>query len=417
MLPVTEAIEIINREVRPLKAEIIELEEANGRVLAENINADMDLPPFDRSQMDGFACRAADIKNPPELLEIIGESVAGRGFDGKVSAKQAVRIMTGARVPPGADAVQKVELTRENNGFVEILETVNVGQNINKCGSEIKKGTKVFAKGEIINERMVASLASFGYARIKVFRQPKVRIFSTGNEIVDVSETPQKDQIRNSNSVMLRFLVEEAGGKPEILPKVRDDFENLKKKIAEAVGIGEDVPVEKFRIEESVPQTKKTEILVITGGVSVGDYDFTKPALRELGAEIFFEKVSLKPGKPTVFARLNDVLIFGLPGNPVSVAVTFQLFVRQAILKMQSAINCGLKRGYAVASGKIKGTKERDCYLPVSLNTNRKGQLVIESLRFTGSSNFIAYARADALVFVPKGSVLEKNEVAEILFL
>lgn len=417
MIPISEALKIIEREVFTLHAETIELENSIGRVLAENIKADMDLPPFDRSQMDGFAVRADDTKNPPAHLRIIGESVAGNGFDRKLKSGEAVRIMTGARVPEGADSVQKVELTKENYGFVEILESTKLAQNINKFASEVKKGAKVFSKGEIISEQMIASFASFGYAKLKVFQKPQVSIFSTGSEIVEINETPQKDQIRNSNSMMLKIFAENAGAEAEILPQVHDDFETLKHQIAEAVGIGAEIPIAKFKIKKSKIQSPKSKILIITGGVSVGDYDFTKPVLRELGAEIFFEKVSLKPGKPTVFARLNDVLIFGLPGNPVSVAVTFYLFVKRAILQTQSAKNCDLKRGFAVCSDKIKGAKERDCYLPVSLLTNNKGQLIIESLRFSGSSNFIAFSRADALVFIPQGKNLEKNDVAEILFL
>jgi molybdopterin biosynthesis enzyme len=325
--------------------------------------------------------------------------------------------MTGARVPEGADAVQKVELTKENYGFVEILEATKPLQNINKFASEIKKGAKVFSKGEIVSEQMIAAIASFGYAKLKVFQKPNISIFSTGSEIVEINETPQKDQIRNSNSMMLKVLAKNAGAEVEILPQVHDDFETLKNQIAEAVGIGVEVPISKFKIQNSKLKTQNSKLLIITGGVSVGDYDFTKPVLRELGAEIFFEKISLKPGKPMVFAKLNDVLIFGLPGNPVSVAVTFYLFVKRAILQTQSAKNCDLKRGFAVCPEKIKGARERDCYLPVLLSTNNRGQLIVESLRFSGSSNFIAFARADALVFVPKGKNLEKNETAEILFL
>ena len=417
MIPVPEAIKIIKRETFSLKSETIELENSIGRVLAENIKADMDLPPFDRSQMDGFAVKTDNTKNVPAHLRIIGESVAGSGFDKKLNSGEAVRIMTGARVPVGADSVQKVELTKENYGFVEILETTKLGQNINKCASEIKNGTKIFSKGEIITEQMIAAIASFGYAKLKVFQMPKVSIISTGSEIVEIGETPKKDQIRNSNSMMLKVLSEKTGADAEILPMVQDDFETLKNQIAEAVGILVEVPITKFRLKNSKVLSPKSKILIITGGVSVGDYDFTKPALKELGAEIFFEKVSLKPGKPTVFARLNDVLIFGLPGNPVSVAVTYYLFVRTAILQMQAATNCELKRGFAVCSDKIKSANERDCYLPVSLVTNKNGQLLIESLRFSGSSNFIAFSRADALVFVPQGKDLEKDETAEVLFL
>ena len=175
----------------------------------------------------------------------------------------------------------------------------------------------------------------------------------------------------------------------------------------------------KFKVqnEQSKIQNPKSKILIISGGVSVGDYDFTKPALRELGAEIFFKKVSLRPGKPTVFAKLNDTLIFGLPGNPVSVAVTFHLFVRFALLRMQGAKNCEPQKGFAVLQHKIKGAKERDSFLPAFVETNEQGKLVVESLRFSGSSNFIAFSRANALVFVPKDKTLEAGEVAGIVFL
>lgn len=410
MITISEALEIIKRETYSLETKTVNLEDSVGRVLAEEIRADMDLPPFDRSQMDGFAVKTLDTQNAPVKLKIVGESVAGRGFDGEVGAGKAVRIMTGARVPRGADAVQKVELTRETDGFIEILETPKLLQNINLQASEIEKGALIFESGEIINEHLIAAIASFGYAEIKVFKKPKAAILATGSEIVNISETPQKDQIRNSNSIMLKAFLEKLSIEAEMLPLVQDDYETLKQTIADAVGMDS-------KLEKSEIWNLEFEILIITGGVSVGDYDFTKPALRELGAEIFFEKVSLKPGKPTVFARLNNVLVFGLPGNPVSVAVTFALFARTAILQMQSAKNTELKRGFAVCADKIKGAFERDCYLPVSLSTNAQGQLIIESLRFSGSSNFIAFSHADALVFVPQGKNLEHGDVAEILFL
>jgi len=405
MISISEALAIIKRETFRLETEKIDLSESVGRVLAEEIRADTDLPPFDRSQMDGFAVRDKDTKNAPAKLKIIGESVAGKGFDGRIKKGEAVRIMTGAPLPQGADAVQKVELTEENNGFIEILEATKEKQNIIRRAEEIEKGAKVFSPGEIITENMIASLASFGYAEVKVGGKPKVSILATGSEIVDVSEKPKQDQIRNSNSLMLDAFARQAGAKTEILPLVKDDFETLKNQIAEAVGLN------------SKARSPKSEVLIITGGVSVGDYDFTKPALRGLGAEFFFEKVSLKPGKPTVFARLNDKLIFGLPGNPVSVAVTFHLFVRTALWQMQGAADGELKKGFAVASEKIKGAKERDSFLPISLTTGADGKLTIESLRFRGSSNFIAFSRADALVFVPQGAIFEAGTVAQIAYL
>ena len=396
MISISEALKIIERESFALSIETIDLQKSVGRVLAQTIKADMDLPPFNRSQMDGFAVKSKDTKAAPVQLKIIGESVAGKGFDGQMKAGETVRIMTGARVPDGADAVQKVELTEESDGFVEIKETAKNGQHINLFASEIKSGAKIFGKGEIVTAQMIAAIASFGYVKIKVFRRPKIAILSTGSEIVEISEKPQKDQIRNSNSMMLKVFAESIGD-AEILPHVADDVESLKAAIENAM--------------------ENYDVLITTGGVSVGDYDFTKPVLRTLGAEIFFEKVSLKPGKPTVFAKRGKCLIFGLPGNPVSSAVTFFLFVRTAILQMQSAKNCELRKGFAVVAEKIKAAKERDSVLPASLTTNEKGELTIESLRFNGSSNFIAFARANALVFVPQAENLEAGDAAEIMFL
>jgi molybdenum cofactor synthesis domain-containing protein len=407
MIPISEALEIIKRETFRLEAETVDLEKSVGRVLAEEIRADTDLPPFDRSQMDGFAVRLEDAKNAPVKLKIVGESVAGKGFSGEIKNGEAVRIMTGAPVPKGADAVQKVELTEETGGFVTILEAAKEKQNIIRRAEEIEKGAKVFSAGEIVTENMIASLASFGYAKVKVAQRPKVSILATGSEIVDIGETPQQDQIRNSNSIMLDVFLRKLGADSQVLPLVKDDFETLKNQIADAVGLND---------ESRIPNPE-SRILLITGGVSVGDYDFTKPALRELGAEIFFEKVSLKPGKPTVFAKLNEKLIFGLPGNPVSVAVTFYLFVRAALLQMQGARDFELKKGFAVVAEKIKGAAERDSVLPVSLKTDESGKLVIESLRFRGSSNFIAFAHADALCFVPRGTILKAGSVAQIAYL
>ena len=396
MISISEALKIIERESFSLSAETIDLENSVGRVLAETVKADMDLPPFNRSQMDGFAVKSKDTKDAPVRLKIIGESVAGKGFDGRIKTGEAVRIMTGARVPDGADAVQKVELTQENDGFVEIKEPAKSGQNINLFASEIEIGAKISGKGEIVTAQMIAAIASFGYAKIKVFRRPKIAVLSTGSEIVEISEKPQKDQIRNSNSIMLKVFAESYGD-AEILPHVADDVESLTAAIENAL--------------------KNYDVLITTGGVSVGDHDYTKPVLKELGAEIFFEKVSLKPGKPTVFAKRGKCLIFGLPGNPVSSAVTFYLFVRTAILRMQSAKNCELKKVFAVVADKIKAAKERDSVLPASVVTNEKGELMIESLRFNGSSNFIAFARANALVFVPQAKNLEAGDVAEVMFL
>ena len=396
MILICDALKIIETQVKNLAAEKVEIADSCGRVLAEEIRADMDLPPFNRSQMDGFAVKVKDTKNAPVKLRIVGESSAGTGFDGKIKLGEAVRIMTGARIPDGADAVQKVELTNESDGFITILEPTKLKQHIVNRADEIKKGVIVFEKGEIISAQKIATLASFGYAEIKVAKKPRVAILATGSEIVPIMETPQKDQIRNSNSIMLKVFAEKYAD-VQVFPIVKDELENLKSEIKKTL--------------------ETCDTLIISGGVSVGDYDFTKPALRDLGAEIFFEKVSLRPGKPTVFAKLADKYIFGLPGNPVSVAVTFFLFVRTALLKMQNAADCQLKQGFAVASAKIKGAKERDSFLPVKIETAQDGKFIIESLRFSGSSNFIAFANANALAFVPQGETYANGDVVKIAYL
>jgi molybdenum cofactor synthesis domain-containing protein len=394
MIPISEAIEIIKRETFSLETESINLSKVYGRVLAEDIFADTDLPPFDRSQMDGFAVKSEDVKNAPVKLKIVGESVAGKRWQGEIKNGEAVRIMTGAALPIGADSVQKIEVTKESDGFIEILEPTKEGQFFVKKATEIQKSIKVFEKGEIINRKMIPTLASFGYSEVKVYQRPTISILATGSELVEVNETPNEDEIRDSNSATLKAFAEKFA-EIENVELIKDDLESLKSKI----------------------KNQKSKIIILTGGVSMGDYDFTKPALRELGAEIFFEKVCLKPGKPCVFAKLGEQLIFGLPGNPVSVITTFSLFVRTAILQMQNAKETELKRGVAILSKQMKGAKERDSYLPATLEINEKAELIAAPLRFSGSSDFVGFAKADCLIFVPKGEILEVERVAQIRFI
>lgn len=394
MIPISKAISIIKRETHSLKTETINLSEVCGRILAEDIFADTDLPPFDRSQMDGFAVKSGDVQNIPVKLKIVGESVAGKRWQGELKSGEAVRIMTGAALPIGADSVQKVEVTKESNGFIKILEPTKEGQFFVKKATEIQKGVKVFAKGEIINEKMIPTLASFGYSKVKVHQRPTVSILATGSELVAVNEIPNEDEIRDSNSATLKAFAEKFA-EIENVELIKDDLESIKSAI----------------------RNSQSAITILTGGVSMGDYDFTKPALRELGAKIFFDKVSLKPGKPCVFAKLGEQLIFGLPGNPVSVITTFSLFVRTAILQMQSANETELKKGFAILPKQMKGAKERDSYLPATLEINEKAQLIATPLRFSGSSDFVGFAQADCLIFVPKGEILEVESAAQIRFL
>ncbi|MDX6499611.1 MAG: molybdopterin molybdotransferase [Blastocatellia bacterium] len=383
MIPIHEAIKLVLQHSSTLKPESVALSDVMGRVLAEDIIADCDLPPFDRAQMDGYAVRAEDVAATPARLKIVGESAAGSGWHHEMKTGEAVRIMTGAPVPVGADAVQQVELTREANGEVEVLEPVDSGRSIVRRANEIKSGETVLRAGEDINAAMIATLASFGYAEVKVGRRPRVAVMATGSELVDVDKKPGADQIRDSNNYTIAAYASLAGATVERLPLAVDDTEGLKRQIAEAAA--------------------RTDMLVTSGGVSMGVYDFTKTALRELGAEIFFERVSLRPGKPTVFARLGDTLVFGLPGNPVSVTVTFNLFARTALRAMQGAKEPALKEETAVLARDLKGSIERESYLPAILRTDEKGALMAEPLQWGGSSDFVAFARATALIDVPAG--------------
>lgn len=384
MISVPEAIRIVGGQTSALSSENISLENARGRYLAQDIVADSDLPPFDRSQMDGYALRSSDTQTVPARLRIVGESAAGRGWHSQIKSGEAVRIMTGAPVPAGADSVQQVELTREleEGAEVEILETVAPGRSIVKRGSEIEAGDKLLGAGEQINAAVMAVLASFGYASITVGRQPKVAVLATGSELVAVDQKPGKDQIRDSNNFTIAAYAELAGGIVERLPLAGDDTDLLKRQIADA--------------------SDRADIVITSGGVSVGAYDFTKPALRELGAEFFFERVALRPGKPTVFARLpGGTLFFGLPGNPVSVSVTFNLFVRTSILTMQMAKNPTLPVDWAVLAHDVKGAMERESYLPGQLTTTEEGLLTATPLKWGGSSDFVGFVRATALIIVP----------------
>jgi molybdenum cofactor synthesis domain-containing protein len=386
MISVAEAIQIVQEHTVYLGAERVLLSDAAGRVLAEDIVADTDLPPFNRAQMDGYAVRASDVQAVPVRLRIVGESAAGKGWHNELQEGQAVRIMTGAPVPHGADAVQQVELTHElrDGTVVEILESAEAGRSIVTQGAEIRKGETVLRAGVPINAAMVAVLASFGYAEVSVGLQPRIAIFATGTELVNVDETPGQDQIRDSNNYTIEAYGQLANASVERLPLAGDEPTTLARRINKAA--------------------KQSDIVVTSGGVSMGVYDYTKTALKKLGAELSFERVALKPGKPTVFGRLpNGTLFFGLPGNPVSVTVTFNLFVRTAIWAMQGRSEPMLKQETAVLATNIRGTKDRESYLPAQLFTNDDAQLVAFPLKWGGSSDFVAFAAATALIVVPAG--------------
>lgn len=285
----------------------IALEDAAGRVLAEAVRADRDYPPVRRSARDGFAVRAADL---PGELRVIGEVRAGESFAGEVGPGQAVEIMTGAPVPRGADAVVMVEHVTAAAERVAIARSLAPGENIVEQGSQARRGDVLLEPGRRLGFAEIAVLAASGYARVPSFARPIVSIIATGDELVGVEETPLDHQVRNSNAVSLAAQVARAGGCPQVLPVARDQYAATR---------------------QLIEQGLRSDLLLLSGGVSAGKYDIVERVLADLGAEFFFDRVLIMPGQPLVFGKAGGTFFFGLPGNPVSTMVTFEVFARAAV--------------------------------------------------------------------------------------
>jgi molybdenum cofactor synthesis domain-containing protein len=387
MITVDKALDIVLQHVEALDIETVAIDQANGRILAQDIRADIDLPPFDRARMDGYALRAKDAEVVPASLRVIGEIAAGAQFDGEVGRGEAVKIFTGAPLPNGADSVQKVEVTRANGKTVEILESVKPGQFITLRASEVVAGELVTPPGKEIGPAELAVLASFGYANVEVGKRPRVAVLSTGSELVDVSTKPTAAQIRNSNSYTIAAYAQRAGATVDLLGTVQDTPDATRSALLEA--------------------SRDRDIVITSGGVSMGDFDLVKAALKEIDAEIFFDKVIIRPGKPIVFAKLGKTFFFGLPGNPVSTSVTFNVFVRPAIRKMQGESSPATRTVMAKLSTPIKDASSRRSYLPGRLLIE-EGKALVESLKWGGSSDLVAFMRANALIIVGE----EVHEIA-----
>jgi molybdenum cofactor synthesis domain-containing protein len=397
MIPVEEAQQIVVDNVRLLPLETIPLLAATGRVLRQEVRADMDMPPFDRARMDGYALRAADTTNTPAHLRVVGEVAAGSWFEGVISSGQAVRIMTGAPVPRGADAVQKVEVTESKGESVIIKEAVKPGQFITPRGSEAARGQALIESGQRLTPADMAVMATFGCADISVSRTPVVNVLSTGSELVDVHQVPSTAQIRNSNGYAIRGYLDQLGVPSEILGIVPDDEEETYRRISAAL--------------------EPCDVLILSGGVSMGDYDLVKQALRRVGAKIFFDRVCIHPGKPTVFAAVEDKAIFALPGNPVSVAVTFLTFAYPGLNAMLGARDKFLPTVRATLEADAKHAPDRRSYLPGEL-TIRDGQAQVAPLKWGGSSDLVAFMRANALIKVPEGiRLIEAGQLCEAVLI
>jgi molybdopterin molybdotransferase len=307
-------IELVGAHAGATETETIDIARdaasASRRVLSEDVLADRNYPPFDRSTRDGYAVRAADTATPGAKLRLIGESRAGVPFDSDLGAADCVRILTGAAVPGGADAVVMQEYAHLEGQSVSCDRTAVAGQNIVPAGSEARAGGVVVPRGAPLGYAELAMAAQVGRAMLRVNRRPRVAILSTGDEVVGVNTSPGPFQIRNSNSVSLAAQAALAGGEPILLGNAPDEIDELR---------------------ASIERGLDSDMLVLSGGVSVGSYDFVEQVLRELGAEFFFDAVAIRPGKPAVFGRCAGKPVFGLPGNPVSTMVTFELFVVPAI--------------------------------------------------------------------------------------
>jgi molybdopterin molybdotransferase len=397
MISVDQALAIVLDTVKPLRAESIPLEFAAGRVLAEDVRADMDLPPFDRARMDGFALRSQDVATAPARLRIVGEVAAGATFDGAVGPGEAVKIFTGAPLPRGADAVQKVEVTETTGAFVTINEVTAAGQFVTPRANEGSAGDIVATSGREIGAAEMSVLASFGYSTVRVGAQPRVAVLSTGSELIEVSQNPTGAHIRNSNTYTLAAYAARAGAKVRTLGVVKDTIEASRNALLAAA--------------------ESSDIVITSGGVSMGDYDLVKMALVDIGADIFFDKVSIRPGKPTVFARQGDTFFFGLPGNPVSVSVTFNVFARPAIRRMMGDRQPSLPIVSALAASGGKDGSSRRSYLPARFFIHN-GQALAEPLKWGGSSDFVAFMNANALIIVPEDkNVIGEREQVEVMLL
>jgi molybdopterin molybdotransferase len=363
--------------------------EAAGRILAEEIDADRDYPPFPRSARDGFAVRAADI---PGELRVIGEVRAGEVYSGFVSPGEAVEIMTGAPLPDGADAVVMVEHTEREGNRVRVARPVKAGENFNPRGVEVRKGEPVLRPGRRLGFAEIAVLAMVGQECVSVYRRPRVAILPTGDEIVEVGQNPEPFQIRNSNAWSMSAQVSRAGGEPRILPIARDNYESTR---------------------TLVEQGLELDLLLLSGGVSAGKYDIVERVLADLGAEFFFDRVLIQPGQPLVFGKARNKFFFGLPGNPGSTMVTFEIFARAAVELLGGSHEVSLRLLQARLSKELRQKPGLTRFLPAQLSAD--GATVAQEPSH-GSGDVAALARANAfLITEPDREVWASGEMIRVL--
>lgn len=385
MLTVEEALERVLSAFHPLEPERVPILEALDRALAEDIVAAQDIPPHSNSSMDGYAVQAADTAGAtpdrPARLKVVGEAAAGYVPDAEVAPGTAVRIATGAPIPPGADAVVKIEDTAQNGDRVDILADAVQGQYVRPAGEDVRQGQKVLERGSVIRPQEVGMLATLGHAEISVHRCPRVAILATGDEVVEIDAVLAPGKIRDANSYSNAAQVLKHGGIPILLGIASDEAEDLTAKI-------------RAGLEQGV------DLFLSSGGVSVGQFDLVKDVLAAEG-EISFWRVRMKPGKPLAFGRLGSVPFLGLPGNPVSVMVSFEVLIRPAIRKMLGRTDLTRPTLEATLMDGIPHKDDRRHYLRVHV-AEHEGTYQAHLTGAQGSGILSSMVSANALAIIPE---------------
>jgi molybdopterin molybdotransferase len=392
MLSVEEALEQILSRVRPLPTERVDVLGALGRVLAEPIRSTRVIPPWPNSSMDGYAVRAADVR-PGATLTVVGRVVAGALPERVVGAGEAMRIFTGAPLPSGADAVVPQEDVDAADNRVTLHGSAVRGAFVRPAGEDVGIGDLVLERGTLLAAPEIGLLATLGHGQVEVARRPHVAVLSTGSELADLGTQPGPAQIPNANTYSLMAQVMEAGG------------------VALNLGVA---PDRLDTIGERIRRGRQADVLVSSAGVSVGDLDLVREALIGAGAELHLWKVNMRPGKPITFGSLDGRPVFGLPGNPVSAMVTFELFVRPALFAMQGRRHLGRPRVRAVAAEPITNPGSRRGYLRVSLEA-RNGRWHARLTGDQGSGILRSMVHADGLAVVQADTKIGKGDDLEII--
>ena len=383
---VDQAQALIRQHVQPISEWVsVDLAAALGRILATDVRADRDQPAFDRSMMDGVAIRLADCLGPDTILRGVGESPAGSPFTQPLQSGSYVRVMTGGVVPAGADAVVPVERLAyldddQIAGPIHILDTLRPEQHIARQGCEVRKGDVVLAAGTRIGPAQVGVLATVGMSQVTVVRRPLVALLPTGDELVAVHSVPGPGQVRDSNRWMLAALLQTFGVDVRHAAIGQDDRRSLANAIAGAA--------------------EGADVLMLSGGVSMGDYDFVGAALAELGAQVVLHRVRMRPGKPVLIAKLGACWVVGLPGNPVSSFVAAQLFARPLLSQLSGAAAEGWHALSVPTATVLSSNGERETYVPALLQQSA-GQTIVAVQRTAGSADLAHFARGDVLVRRP----------------